>query len=141
VLVPEHPGQAGRADRAELHGLVGEPLGDLPERGVLEGTAREPVLHHRRLIGLLHLPEDLARAQVVALHPAPGGVLMSLDAAEPLDGIEEPGFAAHRQVEAAVAVRHDVEARGLLGIDDGGHGVEILLAEHRVAKGGLERPA
>jgi len=66
---------------------------------------------------------------------------MPLDAAEPLDGIEEPGLAAHRQVEAAVAVRHDVESRGFLGIDDGGHGVEILLAEHRVAEGGLERSA
>src|SRR5207247_6480622 len=51
------------------------------------------------------------------------------------------GLASHRQIEAAVAVRHDVEARGLLGIDDGGHGIEILLAEHRVAEGSLEGPA
>ena len=66
---------------------------------------------------------------------------MSLDAPEPLDGVEEPGLATHRQVEAAVAVRDDVEPRRFLGIDDGGHRVEILLAEHRVAERGLERPA
>ena len=70
VLVPQHAGESGPADRAELHGLVGQALGDLPERGVLERTARQAVLDHRGLVGLLNLPEDLPRADVVPLHPA-----------------------------------------------------------------------
>ena len=65
---------------------------------------------------------------------------MAVDAAQPLDRIEEPGLAADREVEAAVAVGHDVEPGGLLRIDDRGDRVEILLAEQRVAQRRLERP-
>ena len=54
---------------------------------------------------------------------------MAVDAAETLDRIEEPGLAAHGQIEAAVAVRHDVEPGGFLLGDDAGDRVEILLAE------------
>jgi hypothetical protein len=51
------------------------------------------------------------------------------DAAEPFDRIEEPGFAADREVEAAVAVGDDVEPCGLLRIDHRSDRIEILLAE------------
>ena len=66
---------------------------------------------------------------------------MAVDAAEPLDRIEEPGLAADGEVEAAVAVGHDVEPGGFLLGDDAGDRVEILFAEQRVAQRGLERPA
>ena len=65
---------------------------------------------------------------------------MAADAAEALDRIEEPRLAADRQVEAAVAVGHDVEPGSLLRIDDRRDGVEVLLAEQRVAERRLERP-
>ena len=54
---------------------------------------------------------------------------MAVDAAEPLDRIEEPGLAADGQIEAAVAVGHDIEPGGFLFGDDAGDRVEILLAE------------
>ena len=67
---------------------------------------------------------------------------MAVDAAQPLDRVEEPRLAADREIEAAVAVGDDVEPGGLLGVDDGGDGVEILLAEQRVAHRRLnERPS
>src|SRR5215470_13675364 len=141
VLVPQHAGESGGADGAELHGPVGEPLSDFPEGDVLERPARELLLHDGWLIRLLHLPQDPAGPQLVPLHPAPRGVLVAAETAEALDGVEEPGLAADGQVEAAVAVGHDVEPRGLLGIDDRSHGVLILLAEHRVAQRRLERAA
>ena len=64
---------------------------------------------------------------------------MAVDAAEALDRIEEPGFSTDREIEPAVAVGDDIEARGFLRVDDRGHGVEVLLAEQRFAEGGLER--
>ena len=66
---------------------------------------------------------------------------MALDAAETLDRIEEPGLAADGQIEAAVAVGHDIEPGGFLLGDDAGDRVEILLAEQRIAERGLERSA
>ena len=65
---------------------------------------------------------------------------MAVDAAEPLDRVEEPRLAADREVEAAVAVGDDVEPGGLLRIDDRGDRVEVLLAKQRVAERRLERP-
>src|SRR5262245_19459584 len=66
---------------------------------------------------------------------------MTANAAQPLDGIKKPGFAADGQVEATVAVGNNIEpGRFLLG-DDAGHGVEILLAKKRIPQGGLEGPA
>src|SRR5271165_100858 len=64
-----------------------------------------------------------------------------MDAAEPLNRIKEPRLAADDQVEAAVAVGDDVKSGGLLRVDDRRDGVEILLAEQRVAQCSLERPA
>ena len=93
------------------------------------------------LIGLLHLPQDLAGLQPVAPHPAARGVAVALDAAQPLDRIEEPRLAADREVEAAVAVGDDVEPGRLLRVDHRGDGVEVLLAEQRVAHRRLERAA
>ena len=98
-------------------------------------------LHHAGLIGLLHLPQDLARAQAVPAHPAARGVAMAVDAAEALDRIEEPRLAADREVEPAVAVGDDVEPGRLLRIDDRGDRIEILLAKQRFAERRLERPA
>jgi len=66
---------------------------------------------------------------------------MAAETAQTFDRVEEPGFAADGKIEAAVAVGDDVESGGLLGIDDRGHGVLVLLAEHRVAKRRLERAA
>ncbi len=66
---------------------------------------------------------------------------MAADAAETFDRIEEPGLAAHGQIEAAVAVGHDIEPGGFLLGDDAGDRVEILLAEQRIAERGLERSA
>jgi len=51
---------------------------------------------------------------------------MAVDAAQPFDGIEEPRLAAHGEIEAAVAVGHDIEPRGFLLGDDAGDRVEIL---------------
>ena len=59
---------------------------------------------------------------------------MALDAADALDRIEEPRFAADREIEPAVAVGDDVEARGFLRVDDRGDRVEILFAEQRFAQ-------
>src|SRR5262249_16345381 len=64
--------------------------------------------HHARLIRLLHFPEDAAGPEPVSRHPAARGVAVALDAAEPLDRVEEPGLAADRQVEPGVAVGDDV---------------------------------
>ena len=66
---------------------------------------------------------------------------MALDAGDALDRIEEPGLAADREIEAAVAVGDDIEAGGLLLGDDAGDGVEVLLAEQRIAQRRLERAA
>jgi hypothetical protein len=138
-LVPQHRRQRRRADRAELHRPVGHPLCHFPELGIFERAARQLPAHHARLIRLLDLPQDLARAQVMAGHPAARGVAMALDPAEALDRIEEPRLAAHRQVEAAVAVGHDVEPGRFLFGDDAGDRVEVLLAEQRIAQRRPER--
>src|SRR5437016_14072434 len=57
---------------------------------------------------------------------------------QPLDRVKKPRLAADGEVEAAVAVGHDVEAGGLLRIDDARDGVEVLLAEHRITERRLE---
>src|SRR5712671_4592177 len=139
VLVPQHAGEAGRADRAELDRTVAEALGDLPDRGVFERAAGQFVGNDTRLVRLLHLPQDLAGPQAMALHPAARGVAVAGNAAEPLDRIEEPGFAADREIEAAVAIADDVEPGGFLRVDDRGDRVEILLAEQGIAHRRFER--
>ena len=103
------------------------------------GPRRQLFGDDARLVGLLHLPQDLAGPQPVALHPAARGVAVAVDAAQPLDRIEEPGLAADREVEAAVAVGDDVEPGRLLRVDHRGDRVDVLLAEQRVAHHRLER--
>ena len=137
VLVPQHARQCRRADRAEIHRAIAEALRDLPQRGVFE-AAGQLLINDRRLVGLLHLPQDLAGPDVVPRHPALRGAAVALDAAQPLDRIEEPRLAADREIEAAVAVGDDVEPGGLLRIDDRRDGVEILLAEQGVAERRLD---
>ena len=66
---------------------------------------------------------------------------MAFDAAETFDGIEEPRLAADGEIEAAVAVGHDIEPGGFLLGDDAGDRIEILFAEQRIAQRRLERPA
>src|SRR5215475_10532727 len=129
MLVPQHAGDARAADRAELDRLVGKPLRYLPDRGVFERAAAQFFGDDAGLIRLLHFPEDLAGAQPVPPHPAARGVAVAVHTAKPLDRVEKPGFAADREIKAAVAVGDDVETRGLLRVDDRGDGVEILLAE------------
>src|SRR5207237_6294987 len=119
-----HRGERRRADRAELDGLVRKALRDLPDRRVFERAARQFIGHDTRLVRLLHLPQDLAGLEAVALHPAARGVAVTGDPAQPLDWITEPGFAADREVAAAVAVADDVSAGGFLRVDDGCDGVE-----------------
>ena len=65
-LVPQHRREDGAADGAELHRPVRHALGNLPERGVFQRTAREFLAHDAGLIGLLHLPQYLAGTQPVA---------------------------------------------------------------------------
>ena len=65
---------------------------------------------------------------------------MAAHTADPFDGIEEPRLAAHGEIEAAVAVGHDIEPGGFLLGDDAGDRVEILLAEQGIAQRRLERP-
>ena len=66
---------------------------------------------------------------------------MAADATETFDRIEEPGLAAHGQIEAAVAIGHDIEPCCFLFGDDAGDRVEILFAEQGIAERGLERSA
>src|SRR5438045_8798654 len=105
MLVPQHRGEGRRADRAELDGLVRKALRDLPDRRVYERAARQFIGHDTRLARLLHLPEDLAGLEAVALHPAARGVAVSGDPAHALDRTEEPARAAARDVQTAVASR------------------------------------
>ena len=140
-LVPQHRGEGGGADGAELERPVGQALRHFPQLGVFQRAARELLAHHAGLIGLLHLPQDLAGPQAVARHPSARGVAVALDAAQPFDGIEEPRLAADGEIEAAVAVGHDIEPGGFLLGDDAGDRVEILLAEQQIAQRRLERPA
>src|SRR5215831_10383891 len=66
---------------------------------------------------------------------------MAGETAQPLDRIEEPRLAAHGEVEATIAVGHDVETRCLLGIDDAGDGVHVLLAKQRITQRRFEGAA
>src|SRR5439155_14417076 len=134
-------GQGRRADRAELDRAIAQALGDLPQGRVFERAAAEFLFDDRRLVGLLHLPQDPAGAYIVPRHPALRGAPVTVDAAQPLDRVEEPRLAADDEVEAAVAVCDDVEPGGLLCVDDRRDGVEVLLAKERVAQGRLERAA
>src|SRR6266852_4435877 len=139
MLVPQHRGERRRADRAELDRAIGKALRHLPDRGVFERPAAEFFGDDTGLIGLLHLPKDLAGPEAVALHPAARGVAVAGNAEEALDRIEKPRLAANREVEAAVAVGDDVEPGSLLRVDHRGDGVEILLAKQGVAQHRLER--
>src|SRR6516225_621870 len=131
VLVPKHRREGGSTDGTEFHRAVRHTLRDLPQRGIFQRTARKPLAHYARLIGLLHLPQYLARAQSVTRHPAPRSIAVTTDPTEALDCIKEPRLAAHREIEAAIAIRYDVEPGCFRFADDAGDRVEVLLAEHR----------
>src|SRR5262249_51432855 len=107
----------------------------------LQGTAAQAFSNHRRLVRFLHFPQDAARTQVMALHPAARRVAVAGETAQPLDWIEEPRLAAHGEVEATIAVGDDVETRCLLGIDDAGDRVHVLLAKQRITQGRFEGAA
>ena len=67
---------------------------------------------------------------------------MAVDAAETFDGIEEPRLAADGEIEAAVAVGHDVEPRGFLLGDDAGDRVEYCSRNSESPSADLnDRPA
>src|SRR5215475_1113576 len=119
VLVPKHRREGGSADGTEFHRAVRHALRNLPQSGIFQWTAREPLAHYARLIGLLHLPQYLPGAQTVTRHPAARGVAVTADPTEAFDWIKKPGLAAHREVEPAIAVRHDIEPGRLLFGDDG----------------------
>src|SRR5262249_19832590 len=107
---------------------------------VVERSAAQPLARDDGLPRLHHLVEDASR-----LDGAPevgrDAVDVPGDAEQALERIEEPRLAAHRQVEARVAVGHDGEAGLRLLPDDAADRVEILLAEARIAEGVLERAA
>jgi hypothetical protein len=63
---------------------------------------------------------------------------VAADPTEAFDWIKEPGLAAYREIEAAVAVRHDVEPGCFLFGDDAGDGVKVLLAEQGIPERGFE---
>src|SRR6202795_4340426 len=97
--------------------LAADDIGALHERDALVvGDPPAQTLAAGAAVGGDHQP--LGRDVLEGLPDEPGDVLRRLDHRV---AVADPGLAAHRQVEAAV-VRHDVEARGFLGIDDGGHG-------------------
>src|SRR5262249_25023044 len=112
----------------------------LVERRVLERTAAQLLAGHGGLIRFHHLVEDAS-----GLDGGPArarrAVYVSGDAEQALDGVEEPRLAAHREIEARGAVRDDIEPRRLLLLHDAGDGVQVLLAEARVAEGILEGAA
>src|SRR6516225_3457599 len=89
MLVPQHARERRRADRTELYGAVTETLRDLPQCGVFERATAEFVIDDRRLISLLHLPQDLARTDVVPRHPALRGAAVTVNTAQALDRVEE----------------------------------------------------
>ncbi len=103
-FVPQHRGQGGRADGAELERSIGQALRHFPQLGVFQGTTRELLAHDAGLIGLLDLPQNLAGTQAVPRHPTPRDIAVATDAAETFDWIEKPRLAAHGQVKAAVTV-------------------------------------
>src|SRR5262245_17548251 len=138
-LVPKHRCEGRGADGAELHRPVRQSLRNLPKGSVLQRTTCQLLTHYSGLIGLLHLPQNLAGAQTVPRHPTPRGITVAADAAETLDWIKEPRFATHGQIEAAIAVRDNIEPRRFLFGDDAGNGVEILFAKQRIDERGLER--
>ncbi len=139
VAVHQHLGQGLRGDGPELHRSRGEPLRGLEERRVLQRPAAERLAHHRGLVGLHHLVEDVPGAQRA---PAPAGrtVLRPRDAAQALDHVVEPRLAAHREIEARVAVGDQVEASQLLLAHQARHRVQVLLTEARIAQCVLEGP-
>src|SRR5271155_552861 len=100
MFVPQHAGQGRRADRAELHRTVAEALRDLPQCRVFEWAAAELLFDDCWLVGLLHLPQDPAGADVVPRHPALRGAAGAVNAAQSLDWVEEPRSAADREIEA-----------------------------------------
>jgi len=99
VFVPQHARQGRRADRAELDGPVVEALGDLPECHIFERTAAQFLFDDRRLVGFLHLPQDLAGANVAPRHPALRRAAVAVDAAQSLYRIEEPRLADGQRLE------------------------------------------
>src|SRR5215467_12239641 len=66
---------------------------------------------------------------------------MAAKATQTLNRVEEPGLAAHGEVEATVTVRHDVEACSLLFSNDASDRVKVLLAEQGIAERRLEGSA
>src|SRR4029450_4441575 len=100
--VDQHLGQRLRADGAELHRPLAEALRHLEERGVVERPGRAAAPEDRRLPRLLPLVEDVARPERA---PAAGrrAIDVAGDAAQPLERIEEPRAAAHREIETRVA--------------------------------------
>jgi hypothetical protein len=139
VLVPQHPDQDLRAAGPELHRLVGHALRGLPHGRILERPACHRARHDGRLVGLLDLPQNVPGANGEVARPSGRQVSPPLDAAQPLEWVEDPGLAPDGEVEAGIAIGQDVEPGHRLLREDAGDGVEVLLAEERVAHGDLER--
>ncbi|MCZ7562673.1 MAG: hypothetical protein M5U08_01795 [Burkholderiales bacterium] len=133
VLVLHREGHELGGHRAELDRLGGEPLGGLPQLGVLHLAAA-------------HRPDDLrhhARFEVVVQDvPAREGDAAGTGARElrvrvvesghVVRRIARPALAAHVLVEAAVAVGADVEAGELLLAQVDRERIGVLLAKARV---------
>src|ERR1700676_2479139 len=74
-------------------------------------------------------------------HPAAREVAVAVDTTQSFDRIEEPGFTADGEVETAISIGDDVQARCFLRVDYGRDRVDILFAKQRIAHRGFERPA
>ena len=134
-----HGDQLGR-DGAELDRLCRLSLRRLPHRRIAQPAApyrSDQVRHDTRLEDVV---QDMAGLMRDTGEPAFD--LVGSRAGEAVHvqrRVRKPVMPGHVGIKAAIAVGDDVEAGGLLRIDDRRNRVEILLAEQRVAQGRLKR--
>ena len=126
VLVPQHHGQAGGADRAELHRFAGHLLRGFPDSRKMQGTARHFVRDRRRVVGFLHLVQDMARLDIRIVEKV-RRIAKAAHPVEALNRIKEPGASAHFQIKTGVPIGEDVKAGLLLLVHITGNRVDILL--------------
>ncbi len=139
VLVLDREGHELRRHRPELHRLLRQALRRLEDLRILHLAAPDrpdDPRHHARFQIVVQdvaaRKRDAARADLRQLR------MRRLEAVHVMRRITRPALAAHVLIEAAVAVRHDVEPRRLLLAQIHRQRIHILLAEaadhHRVQK-------
>jgi hypothetical protein len=133
-----HRDELGR-DGAELDRAGRQPLRRLPDRGVLQRTAADRPDKVGHDASLEDVVQDVARlvrnAGKAALHGVGAGARKAFHADR---RIREPVVSSDVGIEAAVAVRDDVQTRGFLVAQIHRNGVQVLLPiaalDHRVAE-------